>query len=210
MERDFWLSSWNENQIGFHQRNYNRLLRKYWDSLDLQRGSEVLVPLCGKSKDMLWLAQAGHRVLGNELSELAVESFFSENDMEEANALNSTLGTRQFGAFKIVIGDFFDLSADDANNVAAVYDRASLVALPPDVRKKYASHLRSILTSGCQVLLISLEYEKGSIEPPPFTVLSDEIDELFGKWCNIKHLETLPGNIKGKEGFESAYRIEVR
>ena len=210
MERDFWLSSWNENQIGFHQGNYNRLLRKYWDSLDLQQGSEVLVPLCGKSKDMLWLAQAGHRVLGNELSELAVESFFSENDMEEANALNSTLGIRQFGAFKIVIGDFFDLSADDANNVAAVYDRASLVALPPDVRKKYASHLRSILTSGCQVLLISLEYEKGSIEPPPFTVLPDEVDELFGKWCNIKHLETLPAIIKGKEGFESAYRIELK
>lgn len=210
MERDFWLSSWNENQIGFHQGNYNRLLRKYWDSLDLQQGSEVLVPLCGKSKDMLWLAQAGHRVLGNELSELAVESFFSENDMEEANALNSTLGIRQFGAFKIVIGDFFDLSADDANNVAAVYDRASLVALPPDVRKKYASHLRSILTSGCQVLLISLEYEKGSIEPPPFTVLPDEVDELFGRWCNIKHLETLPAIIKGKKGFESAYRIEVK
>lgn len=210
MERDFWLSSWNENQIGFHQGNYNRLLRKYWDSLDLQQGSEVLVPLCGKSKDMLWLAQAGHRVLGNELSELAVESFFSENDMEEANALNSTLGIRQFGAFKIVIGDFFDLSADDANNVAAVYDRASLVALPPDVRKKYASHLRNILTSGCQVLLISLEYEKGSIEPPPFTVLPDEVDELFGKWCNIKHLETLPAIIKGKEGFESAYRIELK
>lgn len=210
MDRNFWISRWNDNQIGFHQENYNRLLRKYWHSLGVQQGGEVLVPLCGKSKDMLWLAEAGHRVLGNEFSDLAVESFFYENDMPQANMLNVTSGIREFGAFKIMIGDFFDMSARDTKNVAAVYDRAALVALPTQIRKKYAAHLRKILPSGCLILLISLEYEKGKIDPPPYTVLADEVNSLFSDWCNTEHLETLPAIIKGKEGFEGAYRIEVK
>lgn len=76
MERDFWLKVWEENEIGFHQDDYNRLMLKYWPSLGLEKGSEVFVPFCGKSKDMLWLKQMGHSVLGNEISELAV-NFFS-------------------------------------------------------------------------------------------------------------------------------------
>ena len=210
MEREFWISRWNDNQIGFHQENYNRMLCKYWPSLGVQRGAQVLVPLCGKSKDMLWLAEAGHRVLGNEFSELAVESFFYENDMPQANKQITTPGVRAFGAFKIKIGDFFDTNSQDTEDIAAVYDRAALVALPPQLRREYASHLRKILPSGCQILLVSLEYEKGKIDPPPYTVLADEIDELYGDWCDTRHLVTLPAIIKGKDGFEGAYRIEVR
>ena len=39
------------------------------------------MPLCGKSLDLLWLAAQGHRVLGVEISPLAVDAFFAEQDL---------------------------------------------------------------------------------------------------------------------------------
>ena len=79
MDADFWLERWRQGQTGFHMKRPTPLLAKYWPALGVPRGSRVLVPLCGKSLDMLWLASQGHRVLGVELSPLAVGQFFAEN-----------------------------------------------------------------------------------------------------------------------------------
>ncbi|MGO1893263.1 MAG: thiopurine S-methyltransferase, partial [Luteimonas sp.] len=68
MEPDFWHERWQQNRIGFHQEKPLPLLLKHWPSLGLAAGSRVFVPLCGKSLDMPWLAERGHRVLGVELS----------------------------------------------------------------------------------------------------------------------------------------------
>ena len=75
MEPDFWKARWAEDRIGWHQADGNVNLREYW------RGScrRVLVPLCGKSPDLLWLADRGHDVVGIEISEIAVAAFFDEN-----------------------------------------------------------------------------------------------------------------------------------
>ncbi len=35
-------------------------------------GRRVLVPLCGKTPDLLWLAEQGNEIVGVELSEIAV------------------------------------------------------------------------------------------------------------------------------------------
>jgi Thiopurine S-methyltransferase (TPMT). len=35
----------------------------------------VLVPLCGKSLDMDWLLDAGYKVFGIELSNIAIQAF---------------------------------------------------------------------------------------------------------------------------------------
>ena len=78
MDTDFWLERWQNNQTGFHQDEINSYLTRYWSGLGLTQGSRVLVPLCGKSLDMLWLAEQGHSVVGIELSRLAIEAFFHE------------------------------------------------------------------------------------------------------------------------------------
>ena len=40
------------------------------------------MPLCGKSLDLTWLAAQGLRVTGVELSHIAVEAFFPEQQLE--------------------------------------------------------------------------------------------------------------------------------
>src|SRR5690242_4352745 len=81
VEASFWLERWERQQIGFHQRNINPRLLRFWPDLGLARGGAVFVPLCGKSTDMLWLHAQGHPVLGVELSPVAVAAFFTENDL---------------------------------------------------------------------------------------------------------------------------------
>ena len=75
---DAWIERWQIGRTGWHERQGNASLKRYWDLT----GRRVLVPLCGKSADLLWLESQGNSVTGIELSELAVAAFFDENQLE--------------------------------------------------------------------------------------------------------------------------------
>ena len=210
MEHSYWFEKWEKNDIGFNQANYNRLLVKYWLSLELEKGTEVFVPFCGKSKDMLWLKRKGHKVLGNEISKVAIKSFFKENNLVVETDFDRGFSISKNKNFQIMAGDYFSLTPSHTKQVKAVYDRASLVALPSNLREQYVNHMKKLLVKDCIILLITLEYEQDLIKPPPFDIQAKEVYELYGSWCKITKLETLPALIKGKNGFETAYRIEVK
>ena len=211
MKHDYWLDKWQANQIGFHQKSYNRLLAKHWPALGIPRDSNVLVPLCGKSLDMLWLANAGYKVIGNELSDLAVQSFFLENRIRfSIDRQNTPFAVYHADSIELWAGDVFDLAKEYLPNIAAVYDRAALVALPTSLRKKYVELQKSLLPKGCVILLVSLEYDPNLINPPPFDIYQTDIENLYSSWCNIEHRETIEANIKGEDGLEVAYRLTVQ
>ena len=79
MQADFWHARWANNQIGFHLDEINPYLMRHLSRLRLQAGERILVPLCGKTLDLAWLAAQGLEVLGVELSEKAVSDFFEED-----------------------------------------------------------------------------------------------------------------------------------
>ena len=108
-------------------------------------GSEVLVPLCGKSRDKLWLASAGHTVMGVELSPIAVDHFFKEHGLQAEVRTEGPFTIKQSGPITIWCGDFFALPAAAVERVAAVYDRASLVAFPPALQSRYVRKLADTL-----------------------------------------------------------------
>ncbi len=81
MDRNFWIERWNNQEIGFHQGDFDPALGRYWSRLGAPAGARVFVPLCGKSLDMVWLAQNGHPAVGAELSERAVDDFFAERGL---------------------------------------------------------------------------------------------------------------------------------
>ncbi|NNG13294.1 MAG: thiopurine S-methyltransferase, partial [Halobacteria archaeon] len=80
MNPDFWHERWQANQIGFHQDEINPYLVRYWPELEIGMAGRVLVPLCGKTRDMIWLRDQGFSVVGIEVSPIAVEAFFAENN----------------------------------------------------------------------------------------------------------------------------------
>ncbi len=188
MKKDFWLERWERKETGFHQDVVNPHLCRHWQELRLAEGSEVFVPLCGKSRDMLWLREQGHAVLGVELSALAVQAFFSKNGQVPHHIPGERFDRCETDAIRILCGDFFDLCKEDLAEVNAVYDRASLVALPPEMRERYARHLLGILPPATRILLITFDYPQEEMPGPPFAVSTGEVEALYRGGAEIRLL----------------------
>jgi thiopurine S-methyltransferase len=82
MKHRFWNNRWERGEIGFHQAEITPFLSRFFPSLGLAKNARVLVPLCGKSLDLLWMREQEYQVVGVELSEQAVSAFFAENGIE--------------------------------------------------------------------------------------------------------------------------------
>jgi thiopurine S-methyltransferase len=170
---DEWLARWERGQTGWHEAGGNTALRKFWPRLNA--GSRVLVPLCGKSPDLLWLAHQGHDVTGVELSEIAARAFFAKTGIsfrvESRGRLLFFQGLEQ--AVNIVCGDYFQYLDEPFD---ALYDRAALVALPLELRPDYVEHTKNLLKVDAAQLLITLEYDQSKANGPPYSVLPDEVN----------------------------------
>ena len=191
MEKQFWHERWQLNEIGFHQNEINTHLESCWQKLQIKAEATVFVPLCGKSRDMLWLLGQGYKVIGIELSQIAVEEFFKENDLEAKVSSDGEFTCYKTEELTLLCGDFFDLTASNLSSVTAVYDRASLIALPSEMRQKYTQHLNKILPKPTKILLITLEYRQHEMQGPPFSVAEQEVCELFGHRNQIECLANL-------------------
>lgn len=189
MDPEFWHARWAANEIGFHQREINAHLQRHWRKLGLARGSRVLVPLCGKSLDLLWLAEQGHFVVGVEISEFAVSAFFRENDLQPVVRREDGYSRWSCDGIEILCGDFFDLQPDRLGSLDGCYDRAALVALPGSLRPRYAARLAALLPAGSHGLLVTMDYLQSDMEGPPFAVSSREVGQLFDGAFDVGHLE---------------------
>ncbi|AOB32216.1 thiopurine S-methyltransferase [Bordetella sp. H567] len=179
MDAEFWLERWREGRTHFHQTRISPPLERFWPTLQFAPGSRVLVPLCGKSLDMPWLAQRGLNVLGVELSALAVEQFFDENRLTP-QVRRSAMGDHYVaGNIEIIRGDIFDVDAETLRGCTGVFDRAALVALPRDMRPRYVQHVYGQLSDRYQGLLITLDYPQQEMDGPPFSVDDEEVQALY-------------------------------
>ncbi|BBH47408.1 thiopurine S-methyltransferase [Pseudomonas sp. KU43P] len=181
MEPAFWHRKWADNQIGFHQAQANPYLQRYWPGLGLAAGSRVLVPLCGKSLDLAWLAGQGYRVRGIELSRRAVEDFFQEQGLQAQVSHQGAFEVWRSGDVELWCGDFFALRAEDVADCVGLYDRAALIALPPQMRSGYMRLLSQLLPAGSG-LLVTLDYQQERLAGPPFSVVDDEVRRGFAGW----------------------------
>ena len=165
-------------------------MKEFIDRLGVQAGAYVLVPLCGKSLDMLWLAEHGFQVIGIEISELAVRDFFAENGLVHEINDRSGMLVYQGENIDICVTDFFTVEKKDLPLADAVYDRASLIALPPDMRLDYAKHLTSLISGSIRSLLVTLDYPQEEMRGPPFSVTPAEVEQLFGSQYRINRLHS--------------------
>jgi thiopurine S-methyltransferase len=189
MEPEFWHRRWREGRTGFHQDRPTPLLLAHWSALALAPDTRVLVPLAGKSLDMVWLAAQGHRVLGVELSPLAVEQFFAEHELTPQVSASACGRRHVAGNIELICGDVFGLDADLLADCSAVYDRAALIALPPELRRRYVDEVHARLPAGCRGLLITLDYPPHEKQGPPFAVSEAEVRERYGRDWVVELLE---------------------
>jgi thiopurine S-methyltransferase len=189
MHHEFWHERWQTGQIGFHQPDVHPFLARWWPELGLPRETRVYVPLCGKSLDMVWLAQRGHCVTGSELSPVAIREFFSDRGLLPSQARAGSYLRHTGGPYEIFEGDALELTAAVLGTVGAAYDRAALVALPPAMRTRYAASLARLLPAGARALLVAFEYPQELKGGPPFSVEAAEVRRLFGPAFAVREVE---------------------
>jgi thiopurine S-methyltransferase len=189
MEPEFWLERWQRGEIGFHQDELNPHLRRFWHQLGIAANACVFVPLCGKSKDMEWLHERGHAVWGIEISPVALEAFFQSPARVPTIRQYGELTLYTAQRYNLFLGDYFALEPVHIPHIGAVYDRASLVALPPQSRQRYAQQMARLLPPGTQVLLISVDYPAEQMQGPPFAVSGQQIHALYGAMFDVRELE---------------------
>lgn len=173
MHKDFWHERWQRKEIGFHRDSVHPLLGKRWSEISRRDTGPVLVPLCGKSLDMRWLAQLGHPVVGVELDRGAVDAFFDEAGISPEVDDSGPLTALSADGITIFVGDFLEF--ESPAEFGLVYDRAALIALPPEMRPGYLAQLASLLKPGARGLLLTLEYPQAAMQGPPFSVMPDEL-----------------------------------
>lgn len=196
MEADFWHNMWNTNRIGFHLHHANELLIQNFPKLKLEQGSRIFLPLCGKTLDIKWLLENGFRVVGVELSELAIQDLFSSLNIEPKIEYKESFIHYSALNIDIYVGDIFNLTQEALGIVDAIYDRAAIVALPEDLRVKYTKQLL-FLTNHKKQLLITLDYDQSLKKGPPFCVSPDDIMKYYNDEYN--HIELL--KIQNDNGF---------
>ncbi len=191
MDPDFWLSRWQANQIGFHEGEANARLVRHFHALSVAPGGRIFLPLCGKTRDIAWFLSRGHAVVGVELSELAIQQLF--DDLGAAPDITDIGLMRRYSApnIDIFVGNFFDMTPDRTGPVAATYDRAALVALPTDMRTRYAAHVIH-LTKAAPQLMICFEYDQTLMDGPPFSIDEDEIRRLYVGHYDLTLLDSGP------------------
>ena len=186
----FWHNRWQTQQIGWHRDAYNDLLTKHWEQIGSKKGDEVLVPLCGKSLDMLWFASQGHTVVGLEMVEEAIQAFFEENKLDVTLKTIHEQIHHKSEPFTIIEGDIFNLKAG-LTQADAWYDRAAMIAIPPTMREAYLEQIRQLTKPNAVGLLITFAYPQEEMEGPPFSLSDNEVKELFSNGFEVELLEQI-------------------
>ncbi len=187
MEADFWHQRWHKKETGWHREDVHPLLidfaKKYFPV-----NSTIFIPLCGKSLDMQWLVKAGYKIIGSELSEIAVKEFFDELKLSPKIVSIDNFKIYEAESYKIFVGDFFDLHAEHLSACNCWYDRAAVIALPEAMRIEYVTKINQLFKKGSKSLLISLSYLSENRQGPPFSLTPAEVEDLWKNSQSVKLL----------------------
>lgn len=202
MELSYWESRWNKNNTGFHMPEGYPGLQEHWESLDLGQHPTVLVPLCGKSVDMIILEEKGASVTGVEISEKAILSFFDEH--QQSYETDSYAGFQIYKSENIELwkGDFLKFPKQALSSIDLIYDKAALVALPPEKRTEYAKKLIDLSGPETSILLHHFFYPQEEMPGPPFSVSKSDIKEFFSGKFTIHLLEETQIPSKSLQPFQ--------
>lgn len=201
MKAEFWHDSWKVGgtKTSFHRRDIHPFVVEYCPP-EFLAGKRVLVPLCGKTNAMSWFQEHAEHTIGVELVETAVSQYFDEHPQPYQKVGN------RYEADKLTFlnADLFNLTNEEVGTIDLIYDRASLIAFPYDMRMTYLQKMNSLSHIGTKIMLITLEYFP-TMDEPPFSVNAHDVNTYYSDSYAIEHFENAhrPGH-----GMERKYGLE--
>lgn len=217
MGKDFWNARWQRNEIGFHAGSVNKDLVEAFDALYPDGGrapARALVPLCGKSLDLHWLAERAAEVVGVEFVEAAAEAFFDEWGVAPLRTSLRAGPALRHRNVAIICADFHAVTAEEAGSADFWYDRAALIALPPAARERYLTHLAGLVSPGASGIAVTIDYDPAIRGGPPFPLPDEDFENLVAPAIEATRLWRRPVDDapRGLEGaaFTSTWRLDRR
>ncbi|GFR60726.1 thiopurine S-methyltransferase [Elysia marginata] len=219
----YWQQRYDGGDTYWLRKEATAMLVKHYNKLNPEgKAQNMLLPLCGKSVDLDWLSSQGvPLVVGVDcllavLREVSVRSGQSwiQTQVSESGS-DFQLLERSDGKMKLYSGDMLRFSTEIAGTFDAMWERGSLIILPPTDINKYAELLKSLLNPGGRILLESIEFDKDAIDPatdympfPPFPYFPKDIRLLFEPECTVEYLDKSACKWKyGKETHLVIYLI---
>ena len=162
---------------------------------------------------MLWFASQGHTVVGLEMVEEAIQSFFEENKLNVTRETIDEQIHHTSEPFTIIEGDIFNLKAG-LTQADTWYDRAAMIAIPPTMREVYVEQIRQLTKPNAVGLLITFAYPQEEMEGPPFSLSDNDVKELFSNGFEVECLEQIDLTDEKDRGLSqvksSVFRIKRR
>jgi thiopurine S-methyltransferase len=171
MDPEFWRERWQQRQLAFHRSAVHPALLRHGEVLQGRR--RVLVPLCGKSLDLWWLAGQGAEVVGVELVRTAVDELFAEAGLTPEVSVRDGFEVVQAAGVTVWVGDWFAVTRALVGRFDAVWDRAAFVAVGPERFARYVATARHLLTDDGVVLLTTIV--RGDGLGPPWSLPEDAV-----------------------------------
>lgn len=186
-----WQELWVTGETPWHQLQVEDALKTHFAGWAPAR---ILVPLCGKTLDLKWLAEQRHEVVGADLSEVALERFLTEHGLVAMKRREGDFNVYRADNITLYQGDFFGLTPAQVGRFDAVYDRAALVALPPPLRPAYVAKVKELLKTQVsrpfQILQLTFERNPPDGQGPPFAICESDLSEVYGADFVIEKMET--------------------
>lgn len=187
----FWGARWAAGTPGWHRSVTSPELVEHFQRVAGDHAGRVLVPLCGMSLDLHWLAERADEVVGVELVEAAASGVFAARGLE-ASVEQTPIGPRYTaGGLSVVNADIMTATPAVLGRFDLIFDRAALVALPARDRKAYATVLAGLSRAGGRCLIVTFEYDQQAVHGPPHSVSRAEMFDLFDDCFKIEHIETV-------------------
>merc|ERR1719391_1294714 len=183
----FWRGRWQRNDAGWHVDHFNKNLLKFWPQLvGGRKALRVLVPLCGKSRDLAWFYSQGHSVVGVEGVRQAVDSLFQEEGFEykvqriEGSTNKAWRYSTLDNRLVVYVTDFLLVDSDLlGGKFDAVFDRGALEALHLADREPYLQVMRGLMTPDVIYHLSGHLYDIPTKQGPPRPLPLPVVQQLF-------------------------------
>lgn len=201
MEAQFWFDSWEQggSKTSFHRPDLHPYVTEYCTP-EFLAGKRILIPLCGKTNEIAWFQQYADHVIGVELVQTAIQQYFDEHPQAYTKDGNRYEAER----LTIINDDLFSLTVEDVGYIDFVYDRASLIAFPLDMRMEYLSKMDALTPIGCQTMLITLEYFP-LLQEPPFSVDFEAVQNYYEENHQIEHFAK---PVREGHGMQRKFNLE--
>lgn len=203
---NYWSHRYESGQTPWIINHVHLALEKFFDKLNPGgHPKKVLVPMCGMSVDMSWLADKGMEVIGVDISRQAVTSFVSQSGQDWTVAAAPKLGsdaqtfTRKDGKIKLYCGDVLKFTEKLEGKFDMVYDWFGLHVLNPQKRLIYGKTLKKLLNPGGRLLLEAIAYDKNLLQdenfkppmpvPPPYSLTVEDIKAVFEPECKVEVID---------------------